>query len=82
MKTKKQWEKSSKNLIQFLIVGDEIDEELFNYVGEVVVPAYCSYGFNQCGEPEYHIDKTTFHLTVHCSNQDRYYYLGVLPKFK
>lgn len=81
MKTRKQWERSNKDLIDFLTVGDEIDEPLFNYVGEVVVPAYCSYGFNQCGEPEYHIDETSFHLTVHAQG-NRYFYLGILPVFK
>lgn len=82
IKTKKDWIQSNKELTEFLYVGDEIDEALYNYVVEVVASAYCSHGFGQCGEPEYHIDKTSFHVTVHESNQNRYYYLGILPLFK
>ena len=81
MKTRKAWNRSGKELTDFLHLGDEIDEALFNYVGEVVAPAYCSHGFSQCGEPQYHKDETPFHMTV-CCIDDRYYYLGILPLFK
>lgn len=42
MKTLKQWQKSGKDLEDFIQPGDWIDEGLFNYIGEIVCPYYCS----------------------------------------
>lgn len=81
MKTRKEWERSEKNLTEFLNVGDRIDEAMFNYIGEVVAPAFWHYGFVQCGEPERHEGSVSFHMTA-CLVREQYFYLGVLPRFE
>ena len=37
MKTLKQWEKSGLDLEDFIHPGDWISEDLYNYIGEIVV---------------------------------------------
>jgi hypothetical protein len=82
MKTYKQWEKSGKDLEIFLSSGDRIDEELYDYIGECVSPAYCSRNFVQGGDIIKIEDDVTFYVTAHHTDDDRYIYLGVLPEFK
>lgn len=81
MKTRKEWNRSNKNLTEFLSIGDEIDESLYNYLADVTMFAYCGYGFVQTGEASFHREDTAFHMTACCKN-GRYYYLGELPLFK
>lgn len=82
MKTKKQWEKSDKQLHGFLKRGDEVDESLYNYLGEVVSPAFCNEVATQCGEPYKHDeDGRSYHETM-IIDHGKYYYLGILPLFK
>ncbi len=81
IKTMDQWEKSGLNLDDFLQMGDEIDEDLSNYLGEVVAPQYCSHEFTQTGEASKTEDGVMFYSTVG-RRDDRYFYLGVLPEFK
>ena len=80
-KTFKSWEKSNINLDEFLTEPCEIDERLSNYLGECTCPKYCSPKFTQSGEPEYHDDGISFHMTVSRIN-NKYFYLGILPEFK
>ena len=44
-KTFKQWVKQDKDLDDFLSPGDYIDERLYNYIGEIIPPAYYSRDF-------------------------------------
>lgn len=81
IKTLKQWDKSGKDLDKFLSAGDWIDEDLCNYIGEVVAPAYCSCEFVQGGNPFKCEDGVLFYSTVHLVG-GRYLYLGILPEFK
>lgn len=81
MKTRKEWEHQNKDLSEFLSIGDVIDERLYNYIGEVVVPAYWNKNFVQCGDPERHEGRTSFHMTA-CFQNGKCYYLGILPLFK
>lgn len=46
-KTFKQWVKQDKDLDDFLSPGDYIDERLYNYIGEIIPPAYYSRDFIQ-----------------------------------
>lgn len=82
MKTKKQWYKSNKNLDEYLTEPCEIDQELYNYLGEAVSPQYCDSGFVQLGEAD-HSDSygTYYYMTASCIDC-RYFYLGILPEFK
>jgi len=81
MKTLKVWEQSDLNLDVFLSVGDEIDEVLYNYFGEVVVPQYVSEKFIQLGEPEHEEEGIDFFMSA-CYTGKKYIYLGILPEFK
>lgn len=51
MKTKKDWDKSGKNLQTFLQVGDLVDDEMVDYFIEVLPPACMSPQCLQIGEP-------------------------------
>jgi hypothetical protein len=80
-KTKKWWEKSNIDLSKYLTEPTEIDEELYNTIAETVSPAYCSYGLIQDGDPEFEKDGVLHHMTASLVN-GKYFYLGILPKFK
>lgn len=82
IKTLKQWEKSGKNLDEFLRPGDWISEDLCNYIGEIVPPYYCSCDFVQGGESIKSEDNVLFYCTCYKTEDNRYLYLGVLPEFK
>jgi len=85
-KTRKQWEKSGIDLDKFMKEPCEIDEDLFNYLGEVVSPKYCGAGLVQLGEAERHLDDENgfpsigMHMTA--SEVNGKYYLGIIPEFK
>lgn len=80
-KTKRGWEKSNLNLDKYLTEPCEIDEELYNYIGETVAPEYCSDGIIQLGEASYEKDGVLHYDTASFIN-GKYFYLGILPKFK
>ena len=80
MKTLKQWEKSDKGLDSFIQPGDWVDEGLYNYIGEIVPPCYCSSEFVQGGNPFKEEDGIFFYMTVHRIG-NKYLYLGILPEF-
>ena len=81
-KTFKQWAKQDKDLDDFLSPGDYIDERLYNYIGEIIPPAYYSRNFIQgCDAIKNECD-VLFYITAHRTVDNRYLYLGVLPEFK
>ena len=81
-KTLKQWEKSGKDLSEFLSPGDWISEDLCNYIAEIVPPCYCSRNFVQGGDPDRSEEDVFFYDTVYMTEDNRYLYLGILPEFK
>ena len=54
MKTYEEWEKSGKDLHEFLQVGDVVDDEMYGYFLGVLPPACCSSRCVQIGEPYSH----------------------------
>ena len=50
MKSFKDWQTSGLMLDEFLKVGDEVDEEMFNCFMNVLPPAKMSDGYVQIGE--------------------------------
>ena len=87
-KTLNGWQKSNKDLDEYLFEPCEIDEEMFNYVMEVISPYYIGHGLGQGGDPvssyeSYDEDfkRVMTYVTVYNIN-DKYFYLGVLPEFK
>ena len=85
MKTMKQWKKSGKDLSDFLVSGDKITEELYNFIGECTSPTYCTRNLIQGGDAQYEKDGVDFYMTAKCVTtiyQVKYVYLGVLPEFK
>lgn len=55
MKRFKDWQNSGLMLDEFLKVGDEVDEEMFDYFCSVLPPVAFSAGYVQMGEPYEHI---------------------------
>lgn len=82
MKTYKNWEKSNKDLDDFLNPLEEIDEELYLYIIEIVPPYWCYGGFGQNGEPTKKDKHCIYYRDTVMNVNGRYYYLGVLPEFK
>lgn len=87
MKTLKKWEKSKLDLDDYLSEPCEIDEDLSNYIGEVIAPQYCGNGLTQGGdaiksEESYdNFKKIYFYMTTSYIN-GKHFYLGILPEFK
>lgn len=81
-KTFKQWVKQDKDLDDFLSPGDYIDERLYNYIGEIIPPAYYSRDFIQGCDAIKNEGDVLFYITAHRTVDNRYLYLGVLPEFK
>lgn len=82
-KTLKQWEKSNLDLDKFLFEPCEIDEEMFNWIGEIISPQYLGEGIVQGGDCDRHVDGVGFYATAyHDSQFNTYFYLGILPEFK
>lgn len=86
-KTYKKWEKSDVNLDVYLGKEPcEIDETLFLYVAEIVPPEYSSEELLQEGEATKKVDDVLHYGTYASYRQEdnsfKYYYLGILPKFK
>ena len=82
IKTLKQWEKSGKDLDEFLSPGDWISEDLLRYISDVVPPCYCSRNFVQGGDPYRSEGNIFFYDTVYITEDNQYLYLGILPEFK
>lgn len=81
-KTFKQWIKQNKDLDDFLSPGDYIDERLYNYIGEIIPPAYCSRDLIQGCDAIKSEGDVLFYISVYRTADNRYLYLGVLPEFK
>lgn len=81
-KSYKRWQKLNINLDKYLCSPCEIDEELYNYLGETVPPQYCSNGFVQLGECVYSDDIGTNYYMTASMYEGKYYFLGILPEFK
>lgn len=82
MKTRKGWDKSNIDLDKYLNEPCEIDEELYNYIAEVVMPNYHMNGLIQGGDA---IDTDenevlTYQTVLYVNN--KYFYIGILPEFK
>jgi len=82
MKTRKGWEKSNLDLINYLTEPCQIDEELHNYLGEIVAPQYCYDGLIQLGEAERTDDDGIFYYMSSSFVNGKYFYLGILPEFR
>jgi hypothetical protein len=80
-KTYKAWEKSGLDLENYLTEPCEIDEELYNYLGEIVPPQYCYDGLLQSGEADHSDDDGVMYFLSASIVNEKYYYLGVLPEF-
>ena len=65
IKTLKQWEKSGKDLDEFLSPGDWISEDLCLYIAEIVPPYYCSRNLVQGGDPDRSEEDVFFYNTVY-----------------
>lgn len=73
IKTKKDWHGT---LEEYLITGDEVDEELYYYFLEVLPPAYMSRGVFQVGEPYSHNEENKPLYDTFQEVAGRYYYRG------
>lgn len=80
MKTYRGWQKSDKELGEYLVPGDRIDEDMYNYLAELVPPVFCFDGFVQCGDCDHETEGTRFHMTASYDGEI-YRYLGILPRF-
>ncbi|TGE22807.1 hypothetical protein [Hymenobacter metallicola] len=82
MKTYDEWEATEVSLTQYLQPCDEIDEELYDHMGGVVSPQYCTQRLLQSGEPEREERGVMHYLSFMAREDGKYFYLGILPKFK
>ena len=81
MKTYKQWEESEKDFHDFIEPLDEIDLEIYIHFSGIVVPQYCKNGLLQCGEAWDEKDGM-YRYETFMENNERLYYIGILPEFK
>ena len=81
-KTFKQWVKQDKDLDDFLSPGDYIDERLYNYIADIIPPAYCSRDLMQRCDAIKNEGDVLYYITVYRTDDNQYLYLGVLPEFK
>jgi hypothetical protein len=87
IKTYKEWEKSDLDLGEYLPYPCEIDEDLHNYIAEIVPPHYCDNKLTQGGDCIEHLDAYYQSERIGIYNTvgivgDRFFYLGQLPEFK
>lgn len=89
-KTFKKWEKSDLDLDDYLgEIPCEIDEELYNFIGECVAPQYLGgqNGLVQGGDAFDSEDtgedfEEIFTYSTCRQIGEKFYYLGILPEFK
>ncbi len=82
MKTRKGWVKSGLYLEDYISEPCVIDEELHNYLGEIVAPQYCCKGLIQTGEASLVDSVGVAHYMTSVHLNGKYFYLGILPEFK
>ena len=80
MKTYKGWERSEKDLSDYLTPGDRIDEDIYNHLASSVPPMFCFWGFVQNGDCDFEEGGIRFYMTASFEN-GVYRYLGILPEF-
>jgi hypothetical protein len=68
MKTYQGWNGSGQDLSKYLQVGDEVDEELVDYILCVMPPATHRSDLIQMGEPHSFVAGRETFTTVHCVN--------------
>ena len=54
MKTMQEWEESGKSFGDFAAIGEEVDEEIYDYFLDVLPPACLTGRLLQIGEPAAH----------------------------
>lgn len=64
-KTFKQWAKQDKDLNVFLCPGDYIDERLYNYIADIIPPAYCSRDLMQGCDAIKNEGDVLYYITVY-----------------
>jgi hypothetical protein len=69
-------------LNDYLTEPCQIDEELHNYLGEIVAPQYCFSGLIQLGEAERSDDDGILYYMSSSFVNGKYFYLGILPEFR
>jgi hypothetical protein len=84
MKTRKGWSESRLTLDKYMPYPCEIDEEMYNYIGEVVAPNDTYHNdIVQCGEAYAQTkDYGAFTYATAIRIGDKYFYIGELPEFK
>ena len=82
MKTLAQWEAQGLSLSRFLSIGDEIDEDLKDYILCVLPPATWTKECIQMGEPYDHDwNGRARYLTIEKRSMgDNWVYTGIKPR--
>lgn len=80
MKTFNGWQRSAKELADYLETGDRIDEDLYNHLAKIAAPVLWFEGVVQCGDCDHEKEGTRFHMTASLID-GIYRYLGILPRF-
>jgi len=75
MKTYQGWNESKMDLSRYLQIGDQVDEDLVDYILCVLPPATYTSSVIQMGEPQSHVAGRETFTTVHQVN-DKWYYAG------
>ena len=76
MKTMNGWtESKAGDFGAYVNVGDEVDEEIFDYFLNVLPPIYWTASLMQCSEPNRHVNgKPTY--TTFKREGGRFFYVG------
>lgn len=78
----KNGRESGLDLNEYLEEPCQIDEELHNYLGEVVSPQYCYDGLIQTGEASLSDEFGVSRYMTSIFINRKYFYLGILPEFR
>jgi hypothetical protein len=79
MKTREQWRTVDMNLSEFLHVGDPVDDELYEYMRDVLPPACHSSRCLQMGEAYSHDERGRPTFLTLANGGDGWYYAGTIP---
>ena len=79
-KTLLEWEASNLDLDEYLTEPCEIDEDLYNYLGECTTPQYHGEGLLQSGESTKEEEGVAFYMSA-MNVDENFFYLGELPEF-
>ena len=81
-KTFKQWAKQDKDLDVFCAQVIILTKGLYNYIADIIPPAYCSRDLMQRCDAIKNEGDVLYYITVYRTDDNQYLYLGVLPEFK